>query len=247
MLKKMIIPLAIFITLAGCAELKKFAEQYESPRQLTNQEVIDGLKQALTIGSDSAATRLSAVDGYYLDNLVRILLPPEAEIITENLSLIPGGEKLIEDVIMFINRAAEDAAGEVATIFASAITEISIQDGFAILKGEDDAATLFLRDQTYDKLFDLYRPKINISINKPIIGNISTNESWNSLTGQWNKLAGSAVGRIYGLETVDTELDRYLTEQALNGLFIKLAAEEKKIRSNPAARVTDLLRRVFGH
>lgn len=243
---KRTIPLIVIITLAGCAELRQLAEQLDSSRPLTNQEVIDGLRQALVIGSDSAAKRLSMVDGYYRDQAVRILLPPEAQIITGNLSLIPGGEKLIEDVILRINRAAEDAAREAAPVFASAVRSMTIQDGFTILRGEKDAATQYLRSRTWDELFSLYQPKIKNSVDRPLIGSISASESWNTLTGQWNRIANSTVGRLADLNPVEIELDSYLTGRALEGLFLKLAQEEEKIRTDPLARVTDLLRRVFG-
>lgn len=245
-MKKILIPFAVVLIIAGCTELKQIAGQLESPRPLTNQDVIDGLRQALVIGSDSAAGRLSAIDGYYRDNLVRILLPPEASVITDNISLFPGGEKLVDDIILRINRAAEDAARGAAPIFAGAVRGMSIQDGFAILRGENDAATSYLRSKTSNELYNLYQPHIKSSIDKPLAGSISTGEAWNSLTGQWNRIAGSAAGRIAGLRPVNIELDSYLTEKALDGLFIKLADEEMKIRTNPAARVTDLLKRVFG-
>ncbi|MFW6136712.1 MAG: DUF4197 domain-containing protein [Candidatus Aminicenantaceae bacterium] len=243
---KRIIPIALIMTFAGCAELMQIAEQADTRRPLTQQEVINGLKQALTIGADSAASKLSAVDGYYRDNLVKIMLPPEAEVITGNISLIPGGEKMVENVILRINRAAENAAKEAAPVFAGAVSNMTIHDGFEILRGEKDAATQYLKVQTYGKLYNLYLPKIKNSIDKTIVGGISTAESWELLTGHWNTLAGSTAGKIAGLKTVDIELDRYLTEQALKGLFLKLAQEEEKIRTDPAARVTELLKRVFG-
>jgi hypothetical protein len=242
---KKLLPLFLLVALSGCSELRQIVGDMES-RPLTNQEVINGLKQALVIGSDSASSRLAAVNGYYLDEMVRILLPPEAGVITKNLALLPGGEKLVEDVILRINRAAEDAAREAAPVFSRAITNMSIQDGFNILRGENDAATRYLKSQTYDELFRLYRPKIQASLDKPVVGNISASESWNTLTSQWNRIAGSVAGRMADLKTVDTRLDSYLTDQALSGLFLKLAIEEEKIRTNPAARVTELLRRVFG-
>ena len=240
--------LTLFIALliAGCSELKQLTEQFESPRPLTNQEVVDGLRQALTIGSKSAAAGLSETDGYYRDEMVRIILPPEAQIITDNVSLIPGGEKLIEDVILNINRAAENAAKEAAPVFASAVRDMTIHDGFAILRGENNAATQYLISHTWLELYDLYQPKIRSSVNKPIAGNISPGESWNTLTGQWNKVANSTIGRVSDLKPVEIELDKYLTEKALDELFLKLAYEEKKIRTNPAARVTNLLKKVFG-
>jgi hypothetical protein len=245
MLKKLMIFLIPF-SFAACSELRQLAERMET-RPLTNQEVIDGLKQALVIGSDSAATRLSAIDGYYRDQLVRIALPPEARVITENLALLPGGAQMVEDVILRINRAAENAAREAAPIFASAVRGMTIRDGFDILRGESDAATRYLRARTYDQLFNLYQPRIQTSLDRPLVGNISTTESWETLTGQWNRLARSAAGRLANLQPVETDLPSFLTEQALDGLFLKLAQEELKIRTDPAARVTDLLRRVFGY
>ncbi len=238
--------IAFWLVFASCAELLKVAEQLDSPRPLTNQEVVEGLKQALVIGSDSAASRLSAVNGYYHDQLIRIALPPEAGIITDNLALLPGGDKLVEDLILRINRAAEHAARDAAPIFAQAITGMSIQDGFNILRGENDAATRFLKDRTYSQLSQLYQPKIQSAIDQPLVGNISAYESWNTLTGQWNRIAGTMVGRMAELRPVDTDLSLFLTEQALNGLFLKLAMEEEKIRTDPVAQVTALLRRVFG-
>jgi hypothetical protein len=239
-----------YLLLAGglwsCAELARVAGQLDSGRPLTQEEVVHGLRQALTIGADSAASRLGAVDGYYRDQLVRIALPPEADVITDNLSLLPGGERMLEDVVLRINRAAEDAAREAAPVFARAVAGMSIQDGFAILGGAPDAATLYLRDNTRQELLALYQPRIRQSIDKPLVGGLSTAGAWDALTGQWNGLARSTAGRIAGLQAVEVALDAYLTERALDGLFLKLAEEERKIRQDPAARVTELLQRVFG-
>ncbi len=230
----------------SCQELIQVAEQMGTPRPLSQQEVVSGLKQALTIGADSAASGLAAVDGYYGDPGVRIRLPAEAEVVSRNLSYLPGGEALVEDVLMRINRAAEHAAAEAAPVFAAAVRELTIQDGFAILRGEPDAATRYLREQTWDALYDLYHPKIKESVDQRIVGGVSTNEAWNTLTSQWNQVAGSVMGRVAGLHPVEVDLDSYLTEMALDGLFAKLAGQEKMIREDPSARVTALLRRVFG-
>ncbi len=243
MMKKLSVLFVFF--LFSCDELKHIAQQVETSRPLTQQEVVNGLKQALTIGTDSAARRLARVDGYYRDALVRIALPPEAQVITNNLSMLPGGERLVEDVVLRINRAAEDAANDVTPIFVQAITNMTIRDGFDILRGEKDAATQYLRAQTFDALFALYQPRIRQSVEKPLVGNVSTSDAWNSLTGKWNSVANSLAGRVAGLQPVTTDLESYLTTQALNGLFLKLAIEEEKIRTEPAARVTELLRRVF--
>jgi len=238
--------LVLLIVLTGCDQLRQIVEELDAPRPLTEQEVVRGLKQALTIGADSAASGLAARDGYYLDNAVRINLPPEASVITENISYLPGGEALVQDIILRINRAAEDAAREAAPVFARAVTRMTIQDGFSILRGEDDAATQYLKRNTYQELYQLYQPKIKTSTERPIVGNVTTMEAWNSLTSRWNNVANNLAGRLAGLESVDVKLDQYLTERALDGLFLKLAEQEQKIRHDPVARVTDLLRRVFG-
>lgn len=244
-MKRTIIPL-LFLLLTSCAELAQVVNQMDTSRPLSKVEVISGLKQALKIGADSASSVLSVKDGYYRDQLVKITLPPEAETVTKNISKLPGGEQLVEDVVLRINRSAEAAAKEAAPVFAKAISEMTIQDGFAILRGEKDAATQYLKQKTYRQLYQLYQPKIKKSLDKEIVGSISTNESWETLTGQWNKIAGSFVGELADLEKIETQLDKYLTDKALEGLFIKLALEEAKIRNDPAARVTDLLKRVFG-
>lgn len=233
------------LLLTGCAEMLQVV-QGAALDPLTEREVVEGLKEALTTGARNAAARLAAENGYYGDETLRILLPDEARVIVDNISRIPGGEKLVEDVIVRINRAAEDAAREAAPVFVSAVTEMTITDAFGILRGEDDAATEYLRRTTQEKLYTLYRPKIAASTSREIIGGVSTRESWESLTGAWNRFAGSLVGRAAGFNTVETDLDDFLTRKALDGLFLKIAEEELKIRTDVTARVTPLLRKVFG-
>jgi hypothetical protein len=235
----------IVVMLASCAELQKVLKEV-ADKPLTAAEIIAGLKQALAIGADSSTARLSKIDGYYKDQLIKILLPPEAKIITDNLSRLPGGDRLVEDVVMRINRAAEDAAKGAFPIFVSSITNMTISDGLTILKGKETAATDYLKTNTFDQLYNLYQPKIKASIDKKLIGNISTADSWNKLTTEWNKIANSIVGTLAGLKPVNVQLDNYLTSKGLDGLFLKIAAEEKKIRTDPVARVTELLKRVFG-
>lgn len=230
----------------SCAELMQVVSSTMGDQPLTNTEIIAGLKQALAVGTDSSVARVSKTDGYFRDQLIKILLPPEAEIITKNLNRIPGGEKLLNDVVLRINRAAEDAAKEAAPIFIGSITSMTISDGFGILKGGDYAATEYLKRTTSGQLFNLYQPKIKTSIDKKLIGNISTTESWNTLTSEWNRIANSFIGQAAGFTPVNVKLDEYLTQKALDGLFLKIGEEEKKIRTDPVARVTELLKRVFG-
>jgi hypothetical protein len=238
--------LAVLLILSGCAELTKVLETAGVSAPLTESEVISGLKEALTTGARNSAQKLAAENGYYGDQAIKILLPDEAKMIIDNISKLPGGQKMVEDVILRINRAAEDAAKEAAPIFVNSITQMSITDAFNILKGSDNAATQYLRSTTYSQLYSLYKPKIQASTEKKIIGGMSTKDSWNLLTGKWNTLANSIAGRVAGLKAVNTDLDDYLTNKALNGMFMKVEQEEYKIRKNVSARISPLLQKVFG-
>jgi hypothetical protein len=238
--------IAALLILTGCAELTKMMQTTGIPAPLTETEVSGGLKEALTTGAKIAAQKLSAENGYYGDLAVKILLPDEAKMIIDNISKIPGGDKLVEDVIVRINRAAEDAAKEVAPIFVNSITQMSIMDAFGILNGADNAATDYLRKTTSSELYALYKPKIQVSTEKKLIGGISTKDSWVALTGKWNSVANSVAGKIAGLKPVNTDLDDHLTKKALSGMFLKVEQEELKIRKDVSARISPTLQRVFG-
>jgi hypothetical protein len=244
--KRILIPVLSLLLFSGCAELNTLMQSVPSNAPLTEAEVTKGLKEALVIGSENAAAVLSAVDGYYGDDMVKILLPEEASVIIDNISRIPGGERMVEDVILRINRAAEDAAKEAAPIFVNSIRQMTIADAFAILKGADNAATQYLSRTTRTDLYNLYQPRIRQSTEKEIVGGVSTKESWEALTGKWNIFANSVVGKMAGFEAVNVDLDDYLTNRALDGIFLKVQIEEKKIRTNVSARVTPLLEKVFG-
>lgn len=232
--------------LVGCAEMQQVVRGvYGDQLPLTQTEIIAGLKQALSVGVDSSVVRLAIADGYLKDQAVKILLPPEAEVITSNLNKLPGGQQLVDRVVTSINRAASDAAKEASPIILNSIRNMTIQDAAGILKGGDHAATDFLKRTSYDALVSLYRPKIQGSLNEKLVGNLSAQQSWNELTGKWNTIARSAIGQMTSLKTVETDLSAYLTQKALDGLFLKIADTEKNIRQDPAARVTDLLKRVF--
>ncbi|MRT92349.1 DUF4197 domain-containing protein [Ancylomarina sp. 16SWW S1-10-2] len=246
MLKKSILLLSV-LYFTSCAELQTMVNEYatEQNAPLTSFDVSQGLKEALQLGSKHASQVLSIKDGFYKDELVKILLPPEAQTISQNIKKIPGGEDMIDKVVLRLNRAAEDAVVEAAPIFASAITEMTIQDAFGILKGDKNAATQYLKAKSYSKLKDLFMPKIKASLDKKLIANLSTNESWNLLTKSYNQVASSFIGQLADLETVNSGLDEYVTDKALDALFIKVAEEELKIRNDPAERVSSILKRVF--
>ena len=238
--------LSLFV-LNACAELTQVAQTVASQNlPLSNSDIINGLKEALLVGTDSSVTHLSAVDGYLKDLTIKILLPPEAKTITENLSKLPGGSKLVNDVILRINRAAEDAARGAKPIFVNSIRDMTFADALQILKGPDNAATHYFEQKTSMQLGELYRPKIRESLNTGLVAGISTQQSWNELTKDWNKLAGSTLGQITGMKVVEVKLEDYIVQHALKGLFLKIAEREKDIRTNANARVTTILKRVFG-
>jgi hypothetical protein len=134
----------------------------------------------------------------------------------------------------------------VAPIFINSIKQMTINDAFGILNGENNAATQYLSSTSRKDLYLMYAPKIKQSTEKDILGGISAKDSWEALMDRWNKIASSVPGKLAGFTAVDTDLDDYLTNKALDGMFLKVEDEEKKIRENVSARITPLLERVFG-
>jgi hypothetical protein len=244
--QKIALLLFSLLLLTGCAELMKTLQTVSAVQQLTEGDIVGGLKEALTTGAKNASSVLAMKDGYWGDPAVKIPLPEEAKVIVDNISRIPGGQQLIDNVILSINRAAEDAAREVAPIFINSVSQMTIRDGYNILHGADNAATDYLRSTTWDELYALYKPKISNSTGKEIIAGISAQESWSILTEKWNSFAGSVAGRLAGFSQVTTDLNDFLTIKALGGVFLKMEGEELKIRKEVSARVTPLLRKVFG-
>jgi len=200
---------------------------------LSTNDVASGLKEALNVGVKSGAEKLSAMDGFFKNEAIKILLPPEAQKITNAVSKIPGGQKMVDDAILSMNRAAEDAAKSAAPIFVDAIKNMSIADAWGILKGGDSAATTYLRTQTTQPLTEAFRPVIEGSLAK-----VNATQHWNTLTSAYNK--------IPFVSKVNTDLAGYVTNRALSGMFFQVAQEEQKIRKNPVAQTTDLLKKVFG-
>jgi hypothetical protein len=231
----------IALTFTSCEE----GGLSEAFPDLTNEEVVEGLKSALEVGTNNASENLHARDGYYRDEAVKIFLPDEAAIVVDNLDRIPGGQKLLDNTIESINRAAEDAANTAAPIFINAITSMTISDGFTILNGSDIAATNFLKEKTYDSLQTAFQPQIQVSLEKPLVINTSAEDIYGSLINAYN-----AIPRIPFIfedpEITENTLSEYTTRKALDGLFIKVADEETLIRNDPSKRVNAILVRVFG-
>lgn len=199
---------------------------------LSQGDMTDGLRQALTVGVNNAATRLSAPNGFFGNAVIKILMPPEAAKVESTLREVGMGSQ-VDKAILAMNRAAEDASSKAAPIFVDAITHMSIQDALSILQGGNNAATQYLKVKTSDALTIAFKPVIQASLSK-----VNATKYWNQVFSNYNKLPM--------VEKVNPDLASYVTGRALNGLFIALADEEAKIRLNPAAQVTDLLKKVFG-
>lgn len=230
----------------SCDVLLKTANSVlESNVPLTKSEISQGLKQALSVSVDTAVYRLHRKDGYFLDPIVKLGLPPETNEVIEYARRVPGLDKKIDEFILQVNRSAEDAALKAAPIFKNAILSMSIDDVYTILNGPDNAATSYLNQKTHAQLARLYQPVLQESLKKPFVAGVSADQTWNEITTQWNKFATSLAGKLLEVKPINVELDEYLTNKALDGLFIKVADQEKEIRTNVNARVTDLLRRVF--
>ncbi len=219
---------------------------------ITNAEAVSALRDALKVGATSASEQLSVTDGYFGSEVLRILLPPEARPLIDNVGKIPQGQKLIDDVVLRLNRSAEEAAKDVVPIFTDAIMSMTIADGIAIIKGGDHAATDYFKSKTRPALYNLYRPKVDAALARPLVMNISAKRSWENLTTAYNRvgtLANSAAalaGRPAPMPAVQTDLAGWATNRALDGLFFKVAEEELKIRRNPLGYASDMIRKVFG-
>lgn len=239
--------LLIIVVLASCDVIKQTSSTLLSSEiPLSKNEVAEGLKSALIVGTDSAVNRLSHIDGYFNDPLVKIELPQETDYLITYARKVPGLDKQIDDVILKINRSAEDAVLKAAPIFKNAIRNISFEDAVSILNGSDSSATMYLMAKTYDSLFELYLPIMQESLNKPILVNVSAQKSWDEMTTIWNRFATSFAGKLLEAKTIDIQLDAFVTKKALDGVYSKIAVQEKQIRNNADARVNDLLKRVFG-
>jgi len=199
---------------------------------LTNAEVIEGLKEALSIGAKNAAGKASKLNGFYKNPRIKIPFPPEANKVKQTAEAL-GMKKQVDKFVETLNRAAEEAAKKAAPIFLDAITGMTIQDGFEILNGPDDAATQYLKKKTTAPLKKEFKPVVSKAIQKV------------QVTKYWNPIATS-YNQVPFVKKVNPDLDEYVTDRALSGLFKLIADEEKKIRKDPAARVTELLRKVFG-
>jgi hypothetical protein len=201
---------------------------------LSTDEIVSGLKEALSLGAQKSADKLSAANGFFKDAAVKVLMPPEAQKVEKTLRSIGAG-KLVDDAILSFNRAAEDASKSAAPIFVDAVKNMSIQDALGILKGADTSATSYLKKATTSNLTAAFKPVIDASLAK-----VEATKYWSLVVDKYNSLPTT-------FNKVNSDLPAYVTEKALGGIFFYVADEEKKIRSNPAARVSDILKKVFAN
>jgi hypothetical protein len=201
---------------------------------LTQDEIVRGLKEALTVGIRNGSDQAAARDGYWGNALIRIVAPPELEQAEAALRRVGLGKE-VDQFLLAMNRGAEDAAKQAAPIFVDAIRQMTIQDAVAILRGQNDAATQYLRRTSSPALVQAFSPIIQQSLEKT-----DATRYYSDLATAYNRLP-------LVRQKLNPDLTAYATEKAIDGLFVLVAQEEGKIRENPQARVTDLLRRVFGN
>ena len=200
---------------------------------LSSEDIVAGLKEALSLGAKKSADKLSAVDGFFKDAAVKILLPEQAVKAEKTLRNL-GMSKLVDDAVLSMNRAAEDAAKSAAPIFVDAVKKMSFKDAVGILKGTDTAATSYLKKTTTADLTKAFKPTIDQSLQKT------------DATKYWKTVFETYNGLPTTFKKVDPDLSGYVTQRAMDGIFHYVAVEEQKIRKDPAAQVTDILQKVFG-
>lgn len=235
-MKKIIQLLSCALLFTGCEhthQILKTLEPYSTTAngQLSSAEIASGLKQALEVGAQNSANQLSSLDGFFKNAAIKILLPAEAQKVEKTLRDLGMGS-LVDKAILSVNRAAEDAAKSAAPIFIDAIKTMTIQDAVGILKGGDFAATDYLKSKTTSALTAAFKPVIESSLTK-----VNATKYWSDVFTNYNRFATNKI---------NPDLSAFVTGKAINGIFYQVSLEEQKIRKDPVARVTDLLKKVFG-
>jgi|SRR5690606_24905855 len=230
-MKKIALLLVTLFTLNSCAELQNVVDSLPQGGILSNTEIAAGLRQALDFGIDKQVAKLTQTDGFYRNELVKILLPAELQKVDKGLRDIGLGS-LADEGIKALNRAAEDAVQEATPIFVNAVKDITFTDAKNILLGADNAATQYLTGKTQTALYDKFHPVINNSFAK-----VGADQIWTNLITKYNSIPFTT--------DVNPDLTDYVTAEALKGVYTMIAVEEKEIRTKATSRTTDLLRKVF--
>lgn len=230
MIRKLFAIILVF-NLTACAELQQVVNQLPQGQTIGNDQIASGLRQALDLGIDKQVTKLMQTDGFYKNELVKILLPEELQKVDKALRDI-GLSSLADEGLKVLNRAAEDAVKEAAPIFVDAVKGITFADAKNILLGSDNAATQYLTNKTQTALYDKFNPVIKNSFSK-----VGADDIWNNLITRYNSIPFT--------NNVNPDLTDYVTGEALEGVYTMIAIEEKEIRTKVSSRTTDLLKKVF--
>lgn len=201
-------------------------------KELDDQTIISGLKEALSIGTEKAVKEVSHMDGYFANQMIKILMPEKIQKVADVLKKV-GFHKQVDDFILSMNRAAEKASPQAISFFVEAIKNMNFEDARKILSGGDTSATDFFKQKTSDKIYNAFKPIVASTMDE-----VGVTHAYKEMIGKYESIP------LMKKESVD--LNHYVTNKALDGLFYMVGQEEKKIRTNPAARVTDLLKTVFG-
>lgn len=231
MMKKIFYAIFFIALLNSCDVAQQVINQQGTSGNLTTTEIVSGLKQALTIGAENSSDKLSAVNGFFANATIKILMPPQAKDVESTLRKFGMGS-VVDKAILSMNRAAENASKSAAPIFIDAIKQMTITDALGILQGGDFAATNYFKQKTTGALTASFRPVVDSALSK-----VDATKYWSDVFTVYNKFASKQV---------NTDLGSYVTSKAIDGIFYQLGLEEQKIRKDPAARVTELLKKVFG-
>lgn len=229
-MKNILLLLGIF-TLTSCAELQQVANQFPELGQTQSLDIAGGLKEALNNGITKQVSKLTVTDGFFKNEMVKILLPEELQKVDKALRNV-GMSKLADEALKVINRAAEDAVKEATPIFVDAVKNMSFNDAKNILMGNENAATTYLQNSTSTALYSKFNPVIKSSFNK-----VGADKVWSQIITKYNSLPL--------VKKVNPDLTDYTTNKAMEGVFKMIAVEEKSIRTNLASRTSDLLKKVF--
>lgn len=221
----------LFFNLTACSELQNVVNQLPQGSVLSNADIAAGLREALDFGIEKQVSKLTQKDGFYKNELVKILLPEELQKVDKGLRDI-GLSNLADEGLKVLNRAAEDAVKEATPIFVNAVKDITFSDAKNILLGQDDAATQYLTSKTQAALYDKFHPVINNSFSK-----VGADQIWANLINKYNAIPFTT--------DVNPDLTNYVTTEALKGVYTMIAVEEKEIRDKVSSRSTDLLKKVF--
>jgi hypothetical protein len=222
----------VFFSACSSSDLNRILQSTGVQGLLTQQEVSSGLKEALIQGISKGADKAAQTDGFFKNDLIRILLPEDARRVESTLRQMGLGSE-VDRALLAINRGAEKAAIEAKPIFVNAIRQLTIHDAFNILRGDQDAATKYLRRTTEGQLISLFQPKIQGSLNQ-----VGATKYYGDIANAYNAIPLTN-------RKIDPDLNAYVTERAIDGLFLLIAEEEKNIRENPMERTSALMRRVF--